>query len=395
MTNINLFSQILQQLPKSGFRSLVDKHKSEKYIKGINSWTHLVCMLFCHFGQANSVRDIVGGMKSVTGNLNHLGVERVPCKSSLSYMNKQRNCELFKDYYFKVLDHIEQKFSPMRKELAKLRRKLYILDATILPLCLNMFEWARYRSAKGAAKIHLVLDYDGCLPVFANITDGKTHEVNIARTLEFPEGSILTFDRAFIDYKWLNVLDSNDHYFVTRAKTNMAFEVLKQHIDPDKPQQNILADNDIRLTGKDAKDDYPKKLRYIRYLDSKTGKEYIFLTNNHQWKAQTVADIYKQRWQIEVFFKHLKQQLCIKSFIGTSQNAVTIQVWTALITILLLKYLQKMATYNWNLSNLVSFIRLNLFVKTDLWEWIHSPFYDAKDPPPDPQLKLSLTPMGD
>ncbi|HMG15611.1 MAG TPA: IS4 family transposase [Saprospiraceae bacterium] len=315
MTNINLLAQTLQELPIGQFKSLVSKYKSDKFSKGINSWTHLVSMLFCHLGHANSVRDITGGIRSITGNINHLGIERVPSKSSLSYINKHRDANLFREYYFKVLEHLQHKFTPMRVELGKLKRKLYILDASILPLCLSLFDWAQYRSNKGAAKLHLLLDYDGCLPSFFCMTDGKVYEIKITRSLTLPKGSVITFDKAYLDYEWLNKLDSNEVYFVTRAKANMAFEVITQHISPDHPQGNVLADNDIMLSIPNARKNYSKKLQYIVYLDSKSNKEYIFITSNHYWKAQTVADSYKQRWHIEVFLKQLKQQMCVKSFV--------------------------------------------------------------------------------
>lgn len=374
MVNVNLFSQLLANFPREIFDKLVKKHQSDKHNKGIKSWTHFVSMLFCHIGGACSVRDISNGLRSTTGNLSHLGVTQVPCKSSLSYINQHRSYELFKDFYQQLLEHLSQKHSFARSGLLQLKRKVYLLDASIMPLCLELFNWAEYSSTKGAVKLHTVLDYDGCLPVFAQLTDGKTHEITIARQIAFPKGSVIVVDRGYVDFKWLNVLDSNGCFFVTRSKSNVAYTVQKDFPIQRGNVNGILADQYIILTSNTAQKEYPKKLRLVRYLDSTTGKEYTFITNNFTWKAKTVADIYKERWHIEVFFKHLKQNLKIKSFVGTSENAVQIQIWTALIAILLLKFLKEKAKYKWHLSNLATFIRLNLFVKIELMKWLDHPF---------------------
>jgi len=204
------------------------------------------------------------------------------------------------------------------------------------------------------------------------------HEINVAKKLSFPAGSVVVMDRGYVDYGWLRVLDSSRCLFVTRAKTNMAYQVVEDNTEKNGENAFILADQLIALTTPQASRDYPEKLRLVVYLDSRSGREYTFITNNLHWKAQTVADIYRERWQIEVFFKHIKQNLKIKSFVGTSENAVKIQLWTALIAVLLLKFLKEKARYKWHLSNLVSFIRLNLFVKIGLNKWLDNPFYEHK-----------------
>ncbi|WP_134088320.1 IS4 family transposase [Olivibacter sp. XZL3] len=388
MVNISLFSQLLSFFPREKFDRLVKRHGSDKHSKGINSWTHFVSMLFCHIGGAGSVRDISQGLRSTTGNINHLGIGRVPCKSSLSYINKHRSYELFRDFYYKMLEELWHRHTFARNGLKKLKRNIYLLDATLIPLCLEIFDWATYRSSKGAVKMHTVLDYHGCLPVFTAITEGSVHEINIARKLSFPTGSVIVMDRGYVDYKWLHVLDGSRCFFVTRAKTNMAYQIIEDNTDKSGDNAFILADQLIRLTTPQAGKDYPEKLRMVVYLDSKSGQEYTFITNNLHWKAQTVADIYKERWHIEVFFKHIKQNLKIKSFVGTSENAVKIQLWTALIAVLLLKFLKEKARYKWHLSNLVSFIRLNLFVKIGLKKWLDNPFYEQKQIIQMAQLKL-------
>lgn len=375
MVKITLFSQLVRLLPREKFNDLVVKYGSNKASKGISSWAHLISMLFCHIGRAGSVRDISNGLRSITGNIHHLGFDRVPCKSSLSYINQHRDWRLFSDFFMAVLDHLQGQMDFKRTKLLRLRRKVFLIDASVVPLCLNMFDWALFRRRKGAVKLHLVLDYDGCLPVFANVTDGKTHEITIARETEFPSGSVLVFDRGYIDFLWLRELDSRKIFFVTRAKEGMDYAVTDCYEIPRNVAGTVLEDVDIRLTGPQTKDKYPGKLRLVRYWDEDNQKELVFLTNNRSWTAKTVADIYKERWNIEVFFKHIKQHLRIKTFVGTSLNAVMIQIWTALITMLLLAFLKAKARYQWHLSNLITFIRLNLFVKIDLFEWVNHPFY--------------------
>ena len=379
MSNLTLLSQLVQLLPHDVFNRIVRTHQSDKHCKGLNSWTHLISMLFCHLGQAASVRDISNGLRSITGNLNHLGIIRAPCKSSLSYMNAHRDWHLFKDFYFELLTRLEGQFQGIRKGLPRLKRKIFLMDATVIPLCLSMFDWAKFRSKKGGVKLHLVLDYDGCLPVFAELTKARKHEVKIAQKLQFPAQCVVVFDMGYMDYSWLNNLDSSKVFFVTRLKDNADYSILTDYEIDTQKDPGMLQDAQIQLEGFYSSQDYPGPLRMVRILDSSKEEEYTFLTNNFNWKARTVADIYKERWNIESFFKQIKQHLRIKSFIGTSQNAVQIQVWSALITILLLQYLKAKAQYRWHLSNLVTFIRLNLFTKMDLMPWLNKPFLSNKE----------------
>lgn len=387
MTKVSLFSQIISLLPRSFFDKLISKYQSDKSNKGINSWTHLVCMLFCHIAQASSVRDISNGLRSITGNLVHLGLGCAPSKSSISYINKHRDWQLFKDYYNLLLKHFQKQHTFIRSRLTRLRRKIFILDATIIPLCLSIYNWARFRSRKGAIKLHLMLDYDGCLPVFADLTSGNVHEINVARKTEYPGGSVLVFDMAYIDYNWLYNLDSKNIFFVTRAKDNIGYTVVKDHNIQKTDEGLILEDVSAILSGSQSSCNYPGRLRLVKVWDKDLNCVITFMTNNFFWTAKTVAEIYKERWNIEIFFKSLKQHLHIKTFVGTSPNAVMIQIWTALITILILTFLKAKAEYEWHLSNLITFVRLNLFVKIDLFTWLNNPFY-KKVKPQDYQLSL-------
>jgi hypothetical protein len=387
MVNLTLFSQLLQLLPRDSFRSLVNEYQSDKSSKGITSWTHLVSMLFCQFGHLNSVRDIPRGLCSIAGNASHLGITKVPSKSSVSYINQNRDWELFRDYYYAALDHFQQQYHFGRKGLPRLKRKVFLVDASVIPLCLSLFDWAQYRKKKGAIKLHTVLDYDGCLPVFASVTEGKTHEVNVVRELSFPTGSVVVFDRGYIDYEWMNELDSSGVFFVTRMKTNAAYKVNKVFLD--KPEADgVRFDADISFWTASSQKKYPGKIRLVRYWDAEQQKELEFITNNPHWKAQTVADVYRERWNIEVFFKQIKQNLKIKSFIGTSVNAVMIQLWTAMLSMLLLIVMKSRAKYQWNLSNMVVFLRLNLLVKVDLWGWLDDPFFRPPEKADSAQVRL-------
>jgi hypothetical protein len=381
MPNLTLFSQIISRLDRSKFSKLVGVHRSDKHQKGYTSWTHLVAMLFCQFAKSQSVRDISNGLRSATGNLNHLGINKAPSKSTISYQNKHRSWKLFRDYYYNLLGSLGQQAGFKRVKF-RIKSKILLLDATTISLCLSLFDWARYKTAKGAVKMHTLLDYDGNLPAYVNITDGKTADNKGAYDIPLLKGSVIVADRFYNDFSLLNVWDSNGVYFVVRHKENIQFTTIKEFDLPENRHEHVLKDELIELTGYKSKEKYPKRLRRVAIWDEENKQVIEVITNQMSWTANTISELYKARWQIEIFFREIKQLLNIKSFIGTSQNAVMIQIWTALITILLLKALKAMAKYQWNLSNLVAFIRLNLFVKIDLQQWIDNPFEQHPHLPP-------------
>jgi hypothetical protein len=343
-------------------------------------------MLFCHLAKSQSVRDISNGLRSATGNLNHLGVRCAPSKSNLSYQNKHRNWQLFKDYYFILLEQLGQHVRLKRAKL-NIRSKILILDSTTISLCLSLFDWARYKTTKGAIKMHTLLDFDGNLPAYVNITDGKTADNKGAKDIPLLKGSVIVADRFYNDFSLLNIWDSNGVYFVIRHKENFKFQIVQEMDLPEKKHQHVLVDQIIELKLESSKEKYPKRLRRIAVWDEKNQQTIEIITNQMQWAASTIAQLYKHRWQIEIFFREVKQLLHIKSFIGTSENAVLIQIWTAFIAILILKALKAMAKYNWHLSNLVAFIRLNLFVKIELQQWLDKPFINDKSPPTEELLQ--------
>ena len=379
MVKLSLFSQITSIIPRNLFSIIVDKYQGDKYTKGIDSWTHFISMLFCQLGQANSVRDISNGLRSITGNIYHLGCQRSPSKSTISYVNEHRNFRIFQEFYYSLFSYLKQQTHFAKPALHQLRRKVYLLDASTISLSLSLYDWAKFRTRKGAVKLHMLLDYDGCLPAFADLTHGNIHEIQIARKMNLPNDSIVVFDMGYYDFAWWKNLDSRNIWFVTRAKDNLDYQVVERFDITDEKNKGVMEDCNIRLNSVKGREEYPNMLRLVRFWDEKNQNLLVFLTNNRYWTASTVAAIYKERWQIESFFKMIKQNLRIKSFVGTSENAVQIQIWTALITMLLLTYLKIKAKYAWHMSNLITFIRLNLFVKIDLWQWINEPFFRPKE----------------
>jgi hypothetical protein len=386
MTNITLFSQIITKLDRIKFSKLVQEKQTDKHQKGYDSWTHLVSMVFSQFAKSQSVRDISNGMRSATGNLNHLGIEKAPSKSSISYQNKHRDWELFKAYYYLLLEHLGQQ-AGFKQIKFRIKSKIFLLDATVISLCLSLFDWAKYRTAKGAVKMHTLLDYDGNLPAYVNITDGKTADNKGAYTIPLLKGSVIVADRFYNDFSLLNIWDSKGVYFVIRHKENLQYTIIKENKLPENRHQHILTDEIIELKNESSKEKYPKRLRRVAVWDDVNKQVIEIITNQMTWTANTIGELYKSRWQVEIFFREIKQLLNIKSFIGTTENAVLIQIWTALITILILKALKTMAKFNWHLSNLVAFIRLNLFVKIDLQSWLDKPFEEIGVSPPQNNLQ--------
>jgi len=377
MVNITLFSQIISKLDRSRFNKLSLSKGTDKHNKGYTSWTHLVSMLFCQFAKSQSVRDISNGLRSATGNLNHMGVQKAPSKSSVSYQNKHRDHNLFKEYYFCLLESLGQQ-AGFKQVKFRIKSKIFLLDSTTISLCLSLFDWAKYKTAKGAVKMHTLLDYDGNLPAYVNITDGKTADNKGAYQVPLHKGSVIVADRFYNDFYLLNVWDSKGVFFVIRHKENLQYQSLKENILPQNRHNNIIKDELIELKTPASKKKYGNRLRRVAIWDEKNQQTIELITNQMTWTANTISELYKSRWQIEIFFREIKQNLHIKSFVGTTENAVMIQIWTALITILILTALKAMAKYKWHLSNLSAFMRLNIFVKINLQQWLDKPF----DEPP-------------
>jgi len=379
----SIFSQLLSQFPRGEFEELVSKYKTERNAKGFSSWSQFVSMLFCQMAQAKSLREICGGLKCCLGKLKHLGVRTAPNKSTLSYANKNRSYKLYEELFYKTLKKCKG-FAPDKK--FRFKNKLLSLDSSVIDLCLNLFEWAKFRRTKGAVKLHMLLDHDGYLPAFATITDGKTTDIEIGRKIKLPADSILAMDRGYNDYGFFGDLCDRGIWFVTRMKDNAKYEVIKRNEVPEK--RDIISDEKILLSAEKALKDCKYFLRRVVVWDKVNSREIVLLTNHKEFGATTIAAIYKDRWEIELFFKLIKQNLKIKTFVGTSENALKIQIWTALIAILLIKFLKFRSSLGWSMSNLIAMLRWNLFTYRDLWEWINNPYDTLPIGPKPVQLEL-------
>jgi hypothetical protein len=342
-------------------------------------------MLFCQLGKANSLREITDGLRSCEGKLKHLGIS-APHRSTLAYANKHRPWELYQELFLLLLKRVQSE--GLGKKKFRFKNKLVSLDSTVIDLSISLFNWAHFRRTKGAIKIHLLLDHDGYLPNFAWITEGKVADIQIARQILFSPGTIVVDDRAYNDYRLFGSWTSQKVYFVTKLKENAQYEVVGEGKLP--RHRNVLKDQILEFTDPLSREKCPYPLRVIEVYDPEKDEVHCFLTNHMDLGATTIAAIYKDRWQIEIFFKYLKQYLKIKTFVGTSPNAVKIQIWIALIAMLMLRHLQLAARFAWSLSNLVALLRMNLFTHRDLWAWLHEPF---DTPPADyepEQLALNL-----
>ena len=373
MANITLFAQIISLLPKEKIRGLIKKCGTDKHCKGYNTWSQFVSMVFSQFSGCDSVRDISNGLRSATGNLNHLGIIRAPSKSSVAYQNANRDSSVFREIYYMLLGHFGQQ-AAWRHGKFRFKMPVKLLDSTLVTLTLSLYDWAHYTAKKGAVKMHTLLDYDILLPEFVNITEGKVSDNKASYGMHIRPFSVVVADRGYCDYSLLNHWDSTNVFFVVRHKDNIRYTKVEERPLPGKRAQNVLIDEVVELERPEARAKYPKRLRRIAVWNEEHQHVVEILTNNFSLAASTIAALYKARWEIEIFFRNLKQLLRIKSFIGTSRNAVETQIWTALTTMLLLCWLKRIAKYKWALANLVVSLRLNTFTKIDLFKWIDEPF---------------------
>jgi len=370
----SIFSQILQLIPRLQFEARVQEHEAERHARGFSSWAQFIAMLFCQLGHAQSLREIRGGLAACEGKLRHMGVSESPKRSTLSYANEHRPWQLYRAVFHDLLQQCQWEAATHRRKF-RFKHKLLSMDSSTIGLSLSMFDWAQYKRSKGALKLHLVLDHDGYLPQYAVISDGKEADIGAARKMSFAAGTMLVFDRGYADYHWWLRLTQQKVWFVTRLKDNADYEVVEQRPVPDKG--NVVKDEVIFLvklaaTGEEC------FLRRIEVWVEEKQETMVFVTNHLNLAARTIAALYKERWQIELFFKALKQSLKVKTFVGTSENAVQTQIWNALIAMLLVKYLLLKSTFAWSLSNLVALLRQQLFVYRDLVSWLNDPF----QPPP-------------
>jgi Domain of unknown function (DUF4372)/Transposase DDE domain len=369
----SIFSQVLKVFSRGEFEKAVKEHEAERHARGFTSWGQFIGMLFCQLGRAHSLREICGGLACCEGQLKHLGVPAAPKKSTLAYANENRPWELYQTVFEQTLSKCQNLVrSQGGRKKFRFKNKLMSLDGSVIDLSVSMFDWAKYRQTKGAIKLHLLLDHDGYLPSFAVVTEGKTSEIKVARTLRFAPGTILALDRGYVDYEWFRELTQQEVYFVTRMKENAVYEVKEEVQTPQN--SNVVSDQIIFFPRLARDGEEPVLFRRVEIQDKEKQESMVFLSSLLAFGATTIAAIYKDRWQVELFFKALKQTLKIKTFVGTSANAVRTQVWTALIAMLVLKYLQLQSTFPWSLSTLAALLRQQLFFYRDLWAWLDDPF---------------------
>ena len=389
----SIFSQLLRHIPRTEFAALVRKHGAERHAKGFTCWTQFVAMLFCQLARADSLREICSGLACCLGKLHHLGVLKPPNKSTLSYANEHRTASLFEDLFWSTMRRFRQHGGlGTRKSKFRFRNKLLSLDSTTISLCLSIFPWAKFRRAKGGVKVHVLLDHDDYLPSYVLISEAKRHDVKPARELRLTPNSIVVMDRAYNDYTLFRQWTDDGVYFVTRLKDNAIYQVIKYSAVP--ANRNVISDEIIFLTGAGALNKCHHPLRRIVIWDPEGEREIVLLTNHLEFGATTIAAMYKDRWEIELFFKALKQNLKVKTFVGTSENALRIQIWTALLAMLLIRWLHHLSKAGWSLSNLACMLRLNLFTYRDLHDWLNDPFHTPPLQPQPVQLSLAMQCIG-
>ena len=381
----SIFGQILRFFPRTVFDAAVHKHQGDKHAKGMTCLGQFIALMFCHLAGARSLREITGGLAASEGKLKHLGVDRAPARSTLAYANEHRPWQIYRTV-FEDLVQVCRVESLAQHRKFRFKHPLLSLDSTVIPVCLAMFDWARHTKTKGAVKVHTVLDNRSIMPHYAVITEGKTADVTVARGLKFEPGTLVVMDRGYEDHAWWRKLTADGVFFVTRLKDSTNYTIVEER---PQPADSLILRDEVILLASEKDSEKPMRLRRIEILLEDKQETMVFVTNQITLAASTISAIYKDRWQIELFFKTIKQSLRIKSFIGTSENAVRTQIWTALIAIVLLRYLQLRSTWKWGLSNLAAMVRYQLFVYRDLWTWINQPFQPPVDLD-DPQLALEL-----
>ena len=371
-----VLSQFLKLVPKYEFLKLAKEHHNGQKFRKFTRFDQFIVLFTLQVTGRNSIRDVIENVKAQASKLFHIGTQAMS-RSSLSRINNDQPWELYQALFYKILARCQ----PISgKHSFRFHNKLYSMDASTIDLCLSVFPWATFRQTKGAVKLHAVLDHDGLLPTFIDITEGKTHEVNIGRGIKLPKGSILTMDRGYIDYEWFQELTDQGVFFVTRAKKNMRSRIeIRNKVNK---KSGVSSDHSIALTSKNGQA-HQGLLRKIGYRDPITNKQYYFLTNNFKLAAKTIADIYKDRWQIELFFKWIKQNLKIKSFIGTTKNAVMSQIWVALCTYLLIHYFKWSNGLHQSALQIVQLLQLNWFDRRCVVDLF-------KPPKPSPNIELTM-----
>jgi len=376
--NNTVLGQMLQLLPRHVFEHQVETHAGQgPQPRKLSYWSQLVAMLYAQLSGKKSLRDLVFSLGRHLPKLYHLGLSPVK-RSTLADANELRPARVFAQTYFQLLSRLE---TEMARQSGT--RRVKILDATYVPVCDSLFPWADFMPGKSAVKLHFLLDAAAGTPQELHVTSGRVHELEVARALSFAPGDLLLLDRGYVDFVWLYSLHQQGVGFVTRLPGHIRYQVVQEN--PGPSDSAVLADQAIRLSTAYSRSHYPETLRLVHYRDPDTGKEYMFLTNLPDLPALAVADLYRQRWQIETFFRWIKQNLKIKTFYGTSENAVLIQIWTAMIAYLLLLWLKVRNWAGWSILELTRLVQTLIMERTNLWDLLCP---RTTDPPDYGQLTL-------
>lgn len=371
-----VLAQRLRLVPRHEFQSLAKRHHRGQRLRKSSRWDQFVALLMAQLSGRQSLRDIEANMNAQTRHRYHLGVGRV-AKSSLARVNERQPYTLYEALFGQLLGRC-QALAPRHK--FRFKNPLYSLDASLIELSLAIFPWADYNRTKAAMKLHVGLDHGGHFPAFATVTEGTRHEVPVGREFEFPKGSIVVIDKGYTDYAWYKQLTDKGILFVTRQRPNALYRVVERR--EANRAQGISSDQIIELTALKWRELGVPRLRRIGYRDAQTGKRYVFLTNHMGLSAKTIADLYKDRWQVELFFKALKQNLKIHAFVGNSKNAVLTQIWVALCTYLLMSYLRVVSQTAWSVQRIMRVLQASLFAKNDLMALVRPPPPADKSSPP-------------
>jgi hypothetical protein len=352
-----VFAQLLGILPRTEFDRIVKKYKGDHYTKTFRCWDQLACMMFAHIRQENSLRDIDIALNSNVDKLYHIGIKQCP-KSTLARANEKRNFRIYEEFAKLLMLRARKEYSNTELKV-EIENAVYALDASTIDLCLSLFNWAKFRKTKGAIKLHAMIDLRGNIPSFLSITDGKVSDIKAAPQIILERESIYVVDRGYVDFKWLGSIEEAQAFFVTRLKSNIGWKRILSH--PVNKSLGVRADQEILLESQRLQKLYPKRLRRVSYRDEELMRTFYFLTNNFELPSETIAALYKSRWEIELFFKWIKQNLRVKTFYGTSANAVKTQIWIAMIVYLELAIIRERYGISESLSKILHFLETNLF----------------------------------
>jgi transposase len=380
-----VFSQVIAHLPMSTFRSCVKRYRGNYKVKSFTCLDQFLCMAFAQMTFRESLRDIESCLRAQRSKLYHMGIRGAVSRNTLANANKVRDWRIYADFAQALIQKARRLYIDEELDF-ELENTAYALDSSTIDLCLSVFPWAHFRKTKGAIKLHTLLDLRGNIPTFIHITDGKFHDVNILDTLVIEPGSFYVMDRGYLDFSRLYTMHQNSAFFVIRAKSNLKFRrVYSQPIDK---TNGLICDQTIRLMGFYTAKDFPEKLRRIKYYDSKSKRTFVFLTNNYVLPPETITELYRCRWQVELFFKWIKQNLRIKTFFGTSENAVKTQIWIAVSVYVLVAIMKKRLKLEISLNTILQILSVTVFNKTPLYHMFTDKDYKNQTATVDNQLKL-------